>query len=95
LLYRSGDLSIDVRVVPSKDNRFDLLGQVLKEDDTTFESVSQLQVSIHQQDTVLFSTVTDDMGEFGITGIDPGDYSLRVELPEGTITVSEVPLRSW
>ena len=40
LLYRAGDYSIDLQIAPSGQSRADLIGQVLREGETTFESVS-------------------------------------------------------
>jgi hypothetical protein len=42
--------------------------------------------------TGLFSAVTDEMGEFKVGGIEQGVYDLRVQLPEGGITVPDLPV---
>ena len=92
LLYRAGDYSIDLQVAPSDQSRADLIGQVLREDETTFESVSGLRLEIARGGQKVYSAVTDAMGEFKISGMDCGTYDLRVELSEGSITVPQLPV---
>jgi hypothetical protein len=92
LLYRAGDYSIDLQVAPSDQSRADLIGQVLREGETTFESVSGLRLEIARGGENRYSAVTDAMGEFKIGGMDCGTYDLRVELPEGSITVPQLPV---
>jgi hypothetical protein len=91
LLYRAGDYSIDLQVAPSDHARADLIGQVLREGETTFESVSGLRLEIARGKKT-YSTVTDAMGEFKISAVDCGAYDLRVELAEGSITVPQLPV---
>lgn len=92
LLYRAGDYSIDLQVAPSDQSRADLIGQVLREGETTFESVTGLRLEIACGGEQSYSAVTDAMGEFKINGMDCGTYDLRVELPEGSITVPQLPV---
>jgi hypothetical protein len=40
LLYRAGDYSVDLQLAPSEHSTIDLIGQVLKEGEPSFESVS-------------------------------------------------------
>jgi hypothetical protein len=93
LLYRAGDYSIDLQVAPSEHSQLDLIGQVLKEGEPSFESVSGLKLDITRGGGVVFSAVTDGMGEFKLSGVEPGIYDLRVQLPEGSITLPDVPIR--
>jgi hypothetical protein len=92
LLYRAGNFNIDLQVAPAEDLRADLIGQILKEDEVAFESVSGLRLEVVRRGEPVFSTVTDDMGEFKISGIDYGVYDLRIELEDGSITVPGLPL---
>ena len=91
LLYRAGDYSVDLQITPSENSRADLIGQVLQEG-ASFESVSRLKLHILMGGQVVVSTMTDEMGEFIISGMKQGVYDLRVELPEGSITVPDVPI---
>jgi hypothetical protein len=92
LLYRAGDHSIDLQIIPTEHTNADLIGQVLKESDPTFESVSGLKLGVTRGGKLLFSAMTDARGEFKITGIEHGVYDLRVDLSDGTITVPDIPV---
>jgi hypothetical protein len=92
LLYRAGDYSIDLQIAPSEETRAVLIGQILREGESNFESVSGLKLEIVQGETPVSSAVTDEMGEFKISGVKHGVYDLRVELSEGNITVPDLPI---
>ncbi|HWO02937.1 MAG TPA: hypothetical protein VNS63_27090 [Blastocatellia bacterium] len=92
LLYLAGDYSIDLQIASSEHARADLIGQVLKKSDPTFESVSGLKLGIALGDQIVFSTVTDEVGGFTVSGIEQGIYDLRVELSEGSIMVPGLPV---
>ena len=92
LLYRAGDYTVDLQIIPSEPRRADLIGQVLKESDSSFESVCGLKLGITRADKMFLNAITDEKGEFKVSGIEPGMYDLRVELSEGTITVPGLPV---
>lgn len=92
LLYRAGDYSVDLQIAPSEHAHADLIGQVLKEGEPSFQSVSGLKLAIAQRGKIVFSAVTDEMGEFKVSGMEQGVYELRVELSEGSITVPDMPI---
>ena len=92
LLYRAGEYSVDMQIAQPEHSRADLIGQVLKEGESAFESVCGLKLEIAVGDDVAFSAVTDDMGEFKFSGIEQGVYDLRIQLAEGTITVPDLAI---
>ena len=92
LLYRAADFSIDLQVVPSASSRLDLIGQVLREGEAAFESVGQLNLELVRAGAPVFSSCTNEMGEFTVCDIDSGVFDLRIKLPEGTITVPDLPI---
>jgi len=92
LLYRAGDYQIDLQIAPSEHAQADLIGQVLKEGESTFESVAGLGLEIVRGGQVVFSATTDAMGEFKVNGMEHGLYDLRIDLSEGSITVPELPV---
>lgn len=92
LLYRAGDYSIDLQITPSEETRAVLIGQILREGESNFESVAGLKLEILQGKVLVSSAVTDEMGEFKISGVEHGVYDLRVELSEGNITVPDLPI---
>jgi hypothetical protein len=92
LLYRAGDYSIDLQVAPSDQSRADLIGQILKEGETAFQSVAGLALSLSRKDETVCSIVTNEMGEFKIKAIQQGEYDLSVVTPEGVISVYDLPI---
>lgn len=92
LLYQAGDYSVDLQIIPSEPAHADLIGQVLRQGEPSFESVSGLKLDIATSGGIVFSAVTDETGEFKISGMEQGVYDLRVELSEGSITVPDLPV---
>ena len=92
LLYRAGDYSIDLQIAPSDQSRADLIGQVLKEGETAFESVAGLSIALSRKDEPVYEVTTNEMGEFKIKAIQQGEYDLNVETPEGLISVYDLPV---
>lgn len=92
LLYRGEDYSIDVHVSPSDQSRAELTGQILREGESMFESVSGLQLDLIRHGGKTVSTVTNGRGEFTIGGVDFGSYDLRVDVNEATITIVGLPI---
>jgi len=92
LLYRADNYNIDLQIAPVERKRADLVGQVLKEGEANFESVSGLNLVIEQGKESVYSAVTNEMGEFKVSGMKYGVYKLRIELSEGHITVPDLPL---
>lgn len=92
LLYRAGDYSIDLQIAPSEETRAGLIGQVLREGEANFESVSGLKLEIARGKKPVYLAVTDEMGEFKVSGVEHGVYKLRIELSEGNITIPDLPI---
>ena len=92
MLFRAGDYSVDLQIALAERGGGNLIGQVLKEGDPTFESVSGLQLHVTRGDEIVFSAVTNQMGEFKVSGMNQGQYGLRVELSDGEITVPDFPV---
>src|SRR5262249_21099973 len=92
LLYRADDYSIDLQISGLEHSNADVMGQILKERGEGFESVCGLKLELARHDDVIVSVVTNDIGEFKLTGIEQGVYELRVALSEGSITVPNIPV---
>ena len=92
LLYRAGDYSIDLQVAPSSQARADLIGQVLREGEASFSSVAAIRLELSREGEVIFSTATNEMGEFAFNNLGQGEYDLLVETTEGSITVPGLPI---
>jgi hypothetical protein len=92
LLYRAVDYSIDVQVAVSDQMKVGLTGQILREGELMFESVSGLQLDLTRNDGTIHSAVTNERGEFTIPSIEFGSYDLRVDVDEGSITIVGLPV---
>jgi len=92
LLYTAGDYSVDLQIIGGQQSHVDLIGQVLKEGETDFESVAGLNLSLAREGKSQRTAVTDQMGEFKISAIDQGLYELQVRLSEGSITIRDLPI---
>jgi hypothetical protein len=92
LLYNAGDYSIDLQVAPSNQVRAELVGQILREGETSFESVANLKLELSREGKKLFDAFTNEMGEFTISGIEQGLYDLQIEIPEGRVIAPGIPI---
>ncbi len=92
LLYEADDYSIDVQISLSEEPRAGLVGQILRKDDTQFESVSRIPLDLIREGETVRSTLTSETGEFSINEIDFGEYDLRIDLVEVSITVAGLPV---
>jgi hypothetical protein len=92
LLYRAGDYSIDLLVNASGEAEAELMGQVLREGDFEFECVNGLELQLVRKGKTVSSAKTNNIGEFSISGLGEGDYDLRVETAEVSITIQDLPI---
>jgi hypothetical protein len=92
LLYRAGPYSIDLQIALSEPSNVDLTGQVLRENDSRFESVAGLSLALIRDSETVRSTVTNEVGEFTIEGIERGEYELTIATREAVITIRQMPI---
>jgi hypothetical protein len=92
LLYRAGHYSIDLQIAISDQSRAELNGQVLRENESGFESVAALPLDLIGKGERLHSTATNEVGEFSIKSLNVGDYDLLIETREGVISVLRFPV---
>jgi len=92
LLYRAAEYSIDLQIAPTNGARAHLIGQVLCEGEAAFASVANVPLDIGRGTERLYSTVTDERGEFNIKDVECGIYDLRIELADGEIKIAELPV---
>ena len=92
LLYSADDYSIDLQIAPASQSSADLVGQILREGEASFESVSNLKLQLSAEGKKIFEASTNAMGEFSIKGIQQGVYDLQIETPAGTIQALAVPI---
>lgn len=85
LLFRAGDVDIDVKIDSMEaNNRITLAGQVLSNAPKFFDNTP---VKLESHGIVRYSTKTNVVGEFWFDEVPKDTYHLSVDLPEGQITL--------
>ena len=85
LLYRAGDVDVDVKIESMESNeRITLVGQVLA---TSTKFLENAPVKLESHGLTRFKTTTNLVGEFSFDEVPKDTYHLSVDLPEGQITL--------
>jgi len=85
LLFRAGDVDVDVKIEAMEANdRITLVGQVLSSSAKFFDNTP---VKLESHGVVRFKTKTNLVGEFSFDEVPKDTYHLSVDLPEGQITL--------
>jgi len=85
LLFRAGDVDVDVKIESTDANdRISLVGQVLSNDEKFFDNTP---VKLESHGMVRYKTTTNQVGEFVFDEVPKDTYHLSVDLPEGQITL--------
>jgi hypothetical protein len=92
LLYRAGHYSIDLQIALCDQRMADLTGQILRENDSRFESVAEIPLELIREGEKVCSTVTDEIGKFKITTINRGEYEMLIDTREGIISVPRLSI---
>jgi len=85
LLFRAGDVDVDVKIESVETNdRISLVGQVLSNNEKFFDNTP---VKLESHGMVRYKTMTNFVGEFVFDEEPKDTYHLSVDLPEGQITL--------
>jgi hypothetical protein len=85
LLFRAGDVDVDVKIESMEANdRISLVGQVLSNTSKFFDNTP---VKLESHGMVRYRTMTNFVGEFSFDEVPKDTYHLSVDLPEGQITL--------
>ncbi len=85
LLFRAGDVDVDVKIESMEANdRITLVGQVLPSATKFFDNTP---VKLESHGIVRYRTKTNVVGEFSFDEVPKDTYHLSVDLPEGQITL--------
>lgn len=84
LLFRAGDVDVDLRIESGVDNRISLSGQVLSEAVPFFENTP---VRLESHGVARYRTRTNPVGEFSFDEVPQDTYHLSMDLPEGQVTL--------
>jgi hypothetical protein len=83
LLFRSGNVDVDVKIESSQPNdRISLIGQVLSSEPKFFPNTP---VNLESHGIVRYRTTTNGVGEFSFDEVPKDTYHLSVDLPERQI----------
>jgi hypothetical protein len=85
------ELTLDVQRVAGRPERVVLVGMLFDEDAPPGE-MQRATASLLEGDYVVSSAVLDELGNFVIDDIAPGDYSLSLRLPELEVVVEALTL---
>ena len=85
LLFRAGDVDVDVKIESMEANdRITLVGQVLSGAAKFFDNTP---IKLESHGLVRYLTKTNVVGEFSFDEVPKDTYHLSVDLPEGQITL--------
>ena len=87
LIYRVDDFSIDLQIAGSGSSGVVLTGQILDAGESGFDAVAEIPINLAHQGKQVHSTVTNDIGEFTIGGVDRGEYDLIIDTREMTLSI--------
>lgn len=92
LMYEAEPYSIDLQVASLDQARADLTGQILRRGELMFESVAGLSLDLAREGCPVLSTVTNDRGEFRVGALACGNYDLKIEARDVSITIIGLPI---
>ena len=92
LMYEAEPYSIDLQVASLDQARADLSGQILRRGELMFESVAGLSLDLAREGCPVLSTVTNDRGEFRVGALACGNYDLKIEARDVSITIIGLPI---
>ncbi|MGH9822924.1 MAG: hypothetical protein ACREDR_06705 [Blastocatellia bacterium] len=91
MVYRAGEFTIDVQIT-ARATGAEVVGQILREGESGFGSVASVLVNLTRKDEAVWSTVTNEVGEFMMIGVDSGDYGLLAQTPNKSIKIASIPI---
>ncbi|HKV39212.1 MAG TPA: hypothetical protein VJX67_08360 [Blastocatellia bacterium] len=92
LVFTARDFSIDMQIAPGAVSGAEVAGQILRAGESGFASVSSVLVDLTTKDESVWSTTTNDVGEFMMIGVDFGEYELVVSTAEQEIRIPSLPI---
>ncbi len=84
LLFKAGDVDVDVRIESAAEDRISLAGQVLSESTDFFDDAP---VRLESHGIIRYKTRTNPVGEFAFDEVPQDTYHLSMDLPQGQVTL--------
>ena len=79
LVYQTRDHSVELQIVPHSKLTAEVVGQVLPRGESGFASVAGVLIDLMRKQESVWSTLTNDNGEFIVGDVGMGEYDLLVE----------------
>lgn len=92
LIYQASGYNVDIQIAASGELGAEIMGQILREGETGFKSVTGLLVDLTKDREDVWSTTTNGFGEFKMHEVASGRYGLRIETEEAVITIEGLPV---
>ena len=84
LLFKAGEVDVDLRIESADDDRISLAGQVLSDSTEFFDDTP---VRLESHGIIRYKTRTNPVGEFAFDQVPQDTYHLSMDLPEGQVTL--------
>ncbi len=84
LLFKAGEVDVDIRIESADDDRISLAGQVLSDSTDFFDDTP---VRLESHGIIRYKTRTNPVGEFAFDQVPQDTYHLSMDLPEGQVTL--------
>ena len=79
LVYQTSDHSVELQIVPHSKSTAEVVGQVLPRGESGFASVAGILIDLMRNEESVWSTLTNDKGEFMVSEVGMGEYDLLAE----------------
>ena len=79
LVYQTREHSVELQIVPHSKSTAEVVGQVLPRGESGFASVAGILIDLMHKEESVWSTLTNENGEFIVSDIGMGEYDLLVE----------------
>jgi hypothetical protein len=87
LVYQTESHSVELQIVPHSKSTAEVVGQVLPRSESGFSSVAGILIDLVRKEESVWSTLTNEDGEFIVGDVGMGEYDLLVETGGGSLRI--------
>ena len=92
LVYQTRDHSVELQIVPHSRSAAEVVGQVLPRGESGFATVAGILIDLVRNEESVWSTLTNDKGEFMVSEVGIGEYDLLVETGGRSLRISRLDI---
>ena len=81
-----------MQIVPHSKSTAEVVGQVLPRGESGFASVAGILIDLMRKEESVWSTLTNDNGEFFVSDVGMGEYDLLVETGGGALRIPRLDI---